>query len=85
LVLINRDDRISSQNPSITNEVKGLWHKAFSLTSMKKRVTAIQTLQGPRSGERGHFRARRASNREARGGVPNAEGCFSEGFKVVGY
>ena len=37
LVLINRDDRMSSSKQSITNEVKVLWHKGFCLTSMKKR------------------------------------------------
>jgi hypothetical protein len=37
LVLINRDDRMSSGNQSITNEVKALWHKAFCRTSTRKR------------------------------------------------
>ena len=37
LVLINRDDRMSWQKQTITNEVKALWHKAFFPTSTKKR------------------------------------------------
>jgi hypothetical protein len=37
LALINRDDRMSSANKSITNEVKALWHKASSRTSTKER------------------------------------------------
>jgi hypothetical protein len=37
LVLINRDDRMSWEKQSITNEVKVLWHKGFCPTSTKKR------------------------------------------------
>jgi hypothetical protein len=37
LALINRDDRMSLANKSITNEVEALWHKGFCRTSTKER------------------------------------------------
>ena len=39
---VNRDDRMSWENQSITNEVKGIWHKAFFLTSTKEKEAMVE-------------------------------------------